>query len=344
MITGDHATTAQAIGRELALTGDDAAVLTGPQLAELDDDQLRQAARSTAIYARVAPEQKLRVVRALQNEGEIVAVTGDGVNDAPALKAADIGVAMGRGGTDVAREAADIVLTDDNFVSITAAIEEGRITFDNVRKMIFFLLSTNAAEVVVVLAALALGWPLPLLATQILWLNLVTDTLQGTPLAFEPGEPDVLCRPPRPLHEGIVSRLIWERIGLSAVVLAVGTLGLFWWELANGASLTEAQTVALTTLVLFQAVQAGNARSEWRSLLRMSPFSNRLLLLGAVSSVLVHAAALYFPPTQFVLRVEPIGVGAWVRIVLVASTILGAVELHKALRRQQTAPAGPAPV
>ena len=146
---------------------------------------------------------------------------------------------MGRGGTDVAREAADIVLTDDNFVSITAAIEEGRITFDNVRKLVFFLLSTNAAEVIVILAALALGWPLPLLATQILWLNLVTDTLQGTPLAFEPGEPDVLRRPPRPLQEGIVSRLIWERIGLSAVVMGVGILALFWWELSHGASLTR---------------------------------------------------------------------------------------------------------
>jgi magnesium-transporting ATPase (P-type) len=333
MITGDHAATAQAIGKELAVTSDGAAVLTGAQLAELDDHQLRQAAKSTALYARVAPEQKLRVVRALQDEGEIVAVTGDGVNDAPALKAADIGVAMGRGGTDVAREAADIVLTDDNFVSITAAIEEGRITFDNVRKMVFFLLSTNAAEVVVILAALALGWPLPLLATQILWLNLVTDTLQGTPLAFEPGEPDILRRPPRPLREGIVSRLIWERIGLSAVVLAGGTLALFWWELNNGASLTEAQTVALTTLVLFQAFQAGNARSEWRSLFRMSPFANPLLLLGAVAAVLIHAAALYFPPTQFVLRVEPIGLDAWLRIGLTASTILVAVELHKVLRR-----------
>jgi Ca2+-transporting ATPase len=334
MITGDHATTAQAIGRELDIAGAEPRVLTGSILSELDDDQLRHEARSTAIYARVAPEQKLRVVRALQDEGEIVAVTGDGVNDAPALKAADIGVAMGRSGTDVAREAADIVLTDDNFVSITAAIEEGRITFDNVRKMIFFLLSTNAAEVVVILAALALGWPLPLLATQILWLNLVTDTLQGTPLAFEPGEPNVLHRPPRPLREGIVSRLIWERIGLSAVVLAGGTLALFWWELDNGVSLTEAQTVALTTLVLFQAFQAGNARSEWRSLFWLHPFANRWLFLGAAASVLVHAVALYLPPTQFVLRVEPIGLDAWLRAVLVATTILVAVELHKALRRQ----------
>jgi Ca2+-transporting ATPase len=339
MITGDHAATAQAIAHQLAITDDGAAVLTGSQLSDLDDDHLREAVRSTAIYARVTPEQKLRVVRALQEGGEIVAVTGDGVNDAPALKAADIGVAMGRGGTDVAREAADIVLTDDNFVSITAAVEEGRITFDNVRKLVYFLLSTNAAEVIVILAALALGWPLPLLATQILWLNLVTDTLQGTPLAFEPGEPDVLRRPPRPLREGIVSRLIWERIGLSALVLGTGTLALFQWELSHGASLPEAQTVALTALVLFQAFQAGNARSEWRSLFQMSPVSNRLLFLGTAAAVLVHAAALYFPPTQFVLQVEPIGLDAWLRIVIVASTILVGVEAHKRLRRTAPRPA-----
>ncbi|MFN8661937.1 MAG: HAD-IC family P-type ATPase [Thermomicrobiales bacterium] len=220
MITRDSAMTAQAIGRELAIDADAAGNRQiAEELAGLDDAGLRHAVRTTAIYARVAPEQKLRVVQALQ-AGEIVAVTGDGVNDAPALKAADIGVAMGRGGTDVAREAADIVLTDDNFVSITSAIEEGRITFDNIRKMVYFLLSTNAAEVVVILAALALGWPLPLLATQILWLNLVTDSLQGVALAFEPGEPDVLLRSPRPIGEGIVSRPIWVRTVLSAVLMA----------------------------------------------------------------------------------------------------------------------------
>ena len=335
MITGDSAVTAQAIGRELAIDADAAGILTGAELAGLDDAGLRYAVRTTAIYARVAPEQKLRVVRALQAEGKIVAVTGDGVNDAPALKAADIGVAMGRGGTDVAREAADIVLTDDNFVSITSAIEEGRITFDNIRKMVYFLLSTNAAEVVVILAALALGWPLPLLATQILWLNLVTDSLQGVALAFEPGEPDVLLRSPRPIGEGIVSRPIWVRTVLSAVLMASGTLALFLWELGNGASLREAQTVALTSLVLFQAFQAGNARSERRSLFSISPFSNPLLLVGAAASVLVHAAALYSPPTQFVLGVEPISLDAWLRILLVAATLLSAVELHKAILRRR---------
>ena len=335
MITGDHAATAQAIGRDVGIVRDDQETLTGSQLARLDDEELKVAARQTAIYARVAPDQKLRVVRALQAEGEVVAVTGDGVNDAPALKAADIGVAMGRSGTDVAREAADMVLADDNFVSIAAAVEEGRITFDNVRKVTFFLLSANSAEVLTILVALTLNWPLPLLAAQILWLNLVTDSVQVTALAFEPGEPEILRRPPRPTGEGILSRLLWERVGLSAVVMGVGTLALFRWELEAAGSESVARTVALTALVLFQAFQVGNARSEERSVFHLSPVSNPFLLLATVAAVLIHAAALYLPLTQYVLRVEPIGFDAWVRAFLVAATILVAVELDKAIRRRR---------
>jgi P-type E1-E2 ATPase len=163
------------------------------------------------VYARVAPEHKLRVVQALRKAGEVVAVTGDGVNDAPALKAAEIGIAMGKSGTDVAREASDMVLADDNFVSIYAAVEEGRITFDNLRKVTFFLVSTGAAAIMMILTSLSLGWPLPMVPAQLLWLNLVTNGLQDLALAFEPGEPDVLKRPPRPRAEGVMSRLLWER-------------------------------------------------------------------------------------------------------------------------------------
>jgi Ca2+-transporting ATPase len=301
----------------------------------MDEPTLRRRVEAVSLYARVAPEHKLRVVRALQSHGEVVGVTGDGVNDAPALKAADIGIAMGKSGTDVAREAADMVLADDNFVSIYAAVEEGRITFDNVRKVTFFLISTGAAEILAILTTLALGWPLPFLPAQILWLNLVTNGLQDIALAFEPGEPGVRKRPPRRRAEGIISRLLWERTVIAGLVMAAGTLVLFQWELAQTNSLSRAQTVALTTMVLFQMFQVGNARSEFESVFRKSPLSNRFLFLAAAAAMVVHIAALYLPPTQFVLRVEPIELEAWGRMVLVALTIIPAMELHKFLRRGQ---------
>jgi magnesium-transporting ATPase (P-type) len=334
MITGDHAATASAIGRELGLAGPGAEVLTGAELAGMDDEALGRRVGTVSVYARVAPEQKLRVVRALQQAGEVVAVTGDGVNDAPALKAADIGVAMGRAGTDVAREASDMVLADDNFVSIAAAVEEGRVTFDNLRKATFFLVSTGAATILALLAALALGWPVPLLPAQLLWLNLVTNGLQDVALAFEPGDKGILNRPPRKRGEGFLSRLLWERTFISGLVMGVGTLGVFYWELSAGTTLPEARTAALTTLVLFQAFQVGNARSETQSVFLRSPFSNPFLLIATASALLIHMGALYFGPTQYVLRVVPFGdLGTLARIVLVAATIIIAMELHKLLRR-----------
>jgi Ca2+-transporting ATPase len=332
MITGDHAATALSIGRQLGIAAHDTPTLTGNELEQLTDSALHERVKHVSIYARVAPEHKLRVVQALRHVGEVVAVTGDGVNDAPALKAADIGIAMGKSGTDVAREAADMVLADDNFVSIKAAVEEGRITFDNLRKVTFFLVSTGVAAIIMILTALSAGWPLPMVAAQLLWLNLVTNGLQDVALAFEPGEPDVLQRSPRPRGEGVMSRLLWERTLVAGLVMAVGTLALFRWELDQTGSLARSQTVALTAMVLFQMFHVGNCRSEHRSAFTKSPLSNPFLFVATAAALLIHVGALYFPPTQVILRVEPIEAAAWIRIVAVAATIVVAVEIHKLLR------------
>lgn len=334
MITGDHAATARAIGTDLGITSADGQVVTGTDLEQLDDRALDDAVQRVDIFARVSPSHKLRVVEALKRNDHVVAVTGDGVNDAPALKASDIGIAMGKSGTDVAREASDMVLTDDNFVSIHGAVEQGRVTFDNVRKVTFFLISTGFAATLTILGALVFQWPLPFVPAQLLWMNLVTNGLQDVALAFEPAEPGVLKRPPRKRHEGIISRLLWERTAIAIIVIAAGTLLMFWWELDRGASMVQAQSVALTTLVIFQMFHVGNARSDYRSAFRVSPFSNPYLFIAVAAAFTVHVLALYLSPTQLVLRVEPIPLDAWIRIFLVGLSIVVAVELHKFIRRR----------
>jgi magnesium-transporting ATPase (P-type) len=336
MITGDHAVTARAIGERLGIAEADEPALTGAELARTDDAALSDLVGETSVYARVTPDDKLRIVRAVQRNGEVAAVTGDGVNDAPALKAADIGIAMGRGGTDVAREAADMVLADDNFVSIYAAVGEGRITFDNLRKTTFFLISTGAALVFAILVALGLDWPLLFLPAQVLWLNLVTNGLQDVALAFEPGEPGVIDRPPRDPDEGILSKLLWQRTVATGAIMAAGTLLLFRHALTTTDSLAQAQTVAVTTMVFFQAFHAGNARAERTSVFRLDPRANPFLLLAVAGALLVHVSSIYLPPTQFVLRFEPFPLRFWLPMILVASAVLVTNEVHKLLGRRQS--------
>jgi magnesium-transporting ATPase (P-type) len=332
MITGDHATTGLAIAERLGIASADERAMTGAELERIDDDELTRLVERASVYARVSPQHKLRIVTALQRIGHTVAVTGDGVNDAPALKAADIGAAMGRSGTDVAKEAADMVVTDDNFASIFAAVEEGRVAFDNVRKTTFFLISTGAAAVVAVLASLIFRFPLPFLPAQMLWLNVVTNGVQDVALAFEPGEPDVLQRKPRPRREGVISALLWERTAIAGVVMALGTLFLFFRELNAHNDLETARTVALTTMVLFQVFHVGNSRSEHRSAFAKSPFSNPFLLIGTLIAVSLHIAALYLPFTQFVLRVTPLDLETWAWMIAVAASVIVVVEIHKLVR------------
>ena len=330
MVTGDHPTTALAIARDLGLASKAEEVITGAQIMGAGQAQLVRLIDTAKVFARVAPHQKLEIVQAAQAAGHYVAVTGDGVNDAPALRAGNIGVAMGRGGTDVAREAAELVLTDDHYATIVAGIEEGRVAYDNVRKVIYLLVSTGAAEVVLVSLAIAFGLPLPLLPAQLLWLNLVTNGIQDVALAFERGEPGILERAPRPPRESIFNRLMIERTVVAAVTMGcIGFLA-FQWMLDQGWSETTARNHLLLLMVLFENVHIFNSRSELISALRISPRKSPILMVGAALAFLAHVAMLYLPWGQQLLETEAVPASSWAALVFMALSILLTMELHKA--------------
>ncbi|MEE8329506.1 MAG: HAD-IC family P-type ATPase [Thermodesulfovibrionia bacterium] len=335
MITGDHAITAQAIARKLGIISDEAAVLIGKELEAMSDEELYLKVKDVSVYARVSPQHKLRIVEQLKKHGDIVAVTGDGVNDAPALKAAHIGIAMGRIGTDVAKEASDMVLADDNFASIFAAVEEGRIVYDNIKKVTLFLVSCGLGELLAILATILMGLPIPYIPAQILWLNLVTNGLQDIALAFEPGEKGILNRPPKNPKEGILSSLMIQRTFLMGVVLALGTLFMFILSLNSGMTLEKARTVALTTMVFFQFFQAWNCRSETQSIFKISLISNPLLFLSMITAFFAHLAVLYVPSFQWIFRTVPIGIPEWIGIITVSITVVFAIEIDKLIRRRK---------
>jgi magnesium-transporting ATPase (P-type) len=345
MITGDHRLTSLAIARQLDLTHDVDTVVTGDELATFSPERLAATIRTARVFARVTPRQKLQIVEAARAAGHFVAVTGDGVNDAPALRAANIGVAMGRGGTDVAREAAGLVISDDNFATIIAGIEEGRIAYDNVRKVIFLLVSTGAAEMVLVTLAVATGSPLPLTAAQLLWLNLVTNGIQDVALAFEPGQGDELDRPPRPPDEPIFDWVMLQRIVISAVVMGVASFLIFRLWLGNAsagaadhdtAALAAARNATLLLMVLFENAHLANCRSETRSALALPLRRSPLLLAGSLAALAVHLLAMHWPPARGLLDVAPVNGREWLVLMAVAATILPAIELHKWWCRRRT--------
>lgn len=335
MITGDHAITAQAIAQDLGIgSHEQVEVLTGKDLETMDDEDLFGKVQDVSVYARVSPAHKLRIVQQLKNHGEIVAVTGDGVNDAPALKAAHIGVAMGRTGTDVAKEAADMVITDDNFASIFNAVREGRVVYDNIKKVIFFLIPTGIAAVLSIIGALMLGLPVPYVPAQLLWINLVTNGLQDVALAFEPGEKGIIDRPPRDPREGIMTSLLIQRIALVGIAISVGVIFNYRAALNSGDSIEQARTVAVTTMVFFQFFQAYNARSELGSIFRINPMSNLFLFFGMIAAFFAQLAVLYVPVFQRIFRTVPLAAPEWLEVILVSITIIVIVEIDKWIRRK----------
>jgi cation-transporting ATPase F len=331
MITGDHAATAEAIARQVGVLDDDGgdAVLTGDELRALPDADLPDAVERAAVFARVTPEQKLRLVEALQARDHVVAMTGDGVNDAPALKQADIGIAMGLGGTEVAKEAGDMVLTDDDFATIEAAVEEGRGVFDNLTKFIVWTLPTNTGEALVILVAIVLGATLPILPTQILWINMTTAVALGLTLAWEPREPGIMTRPPRDPRRSLLTGPVLFRTLLVSVLLTAGAWWVFELEGAAGASVEASRTAAVNVFVMAQLFYLFSCRSLDVSVWRIGLFSNRVLLVGVAVQLLLQALFTYLPAMNALFDTAPIGIGAWGRIILVAAAVTSVAALDK---------------
>ena len=330
MITGDQKITAQAIAIELGIVG---TVVTSAELDAMSDAELSAGIDAMGVFTRATPEQKVRIVLALKERGHVTAMTGDGVNDAPALKTADIGVAMGLSGTDVAREAATMVLTDDNFATIVKAVKEGRTIYDNIVKFVRFQLSTNIGAILTVLIAPFLGLPLPFTPIQLLWVNIIMDGPPAMALGVDPAQPDTMSHRPRKTVDRILKLRLLGKLMSYGTIMMIGTLGVLWWGLQNGSAI-HAQSLAFTTFVLFQVFNAFNARVAKRSTFNANFFRNRALWIALISVVVLQVLAIQWAPAQAIFNVERLSASDWLLATVVASSVLLLEEIRKWIRRQ----------
>jgi magnesium-transporting ATPase (P-type) len=338
MITGDHPNTAMSLAKRSGIATSGMHAVTGKQLAlafAQGTAVFSDCVHSTQVFARISPHQKKQIVEQIMLDGDFVAVTGDGVNDAPALNHAHVGIAMGLRGTDVARESSDLILTDDRFSSIVDGITQGRIVYNNIRKVIFLLISTGAAEILLVMFSLLFGTPLPLFPLQLLWLNLVTNGIQDVALAFEPAEGNELKQPARAPDEPIFNRLMVERIVVNAIVMACLAFALFKWQIDSGVAEQEARNMTLLLMVLFENVHVLNSRSEKLSIFKQYFFGNKFLLFGMLAAQGIHIGAMYTPGIRELLQLSPVSLVQWSSLLAIATFLIVVDELHKWFHRQE---------
>lgn len=332
MITGDHPLTAIAVAKMLGIASDKSRVLKGSDIDKMSDDELFEALREVNVFARVSPENKLRIVKQVIKHGNIVAVTGDGVNDAAALKAAHVGVAMGKTGTEVTKETADMIVLDDNFASIHAAIVEGRIVYDNIRKATFFLIPTGLAAILSIVFSMFYGIPMPYLPIHLLWINLVTNGLQDISLAFEPGEKEVEIRKPRDPKEPIMNSVLIQRTFIVGFLIAAGVVFVFKKALLAGYDIEHARTLAVTVMVFFQFFQCINSRSETKSIFRISPLSNPFLGIAILLALIAQLLFIYEPNFNKIFSTKPLTEYDWILILAISLTVIVVVEVDKKIR------------
>ena len=333
MITGDYKDTAVAIAKELGIIESEAGAMTGAELDKINDAELTKAVKKVSVFARVSPAHKVKIVEAFKSNGEITAMTGDGVNDAPALKRADIGVAMGITGTDVAKETAEMILTDDNFASIVSAVEEGRVIYSNIRKFIFFLLSCNVGEILIIFFAMLFGWPIPLEPIQLLWLNLVTDAFPALALGMEAAEPNIMRRPPRDPKSPIIDRTMMWGIILQSIAMTVAVLGIFRYVLTTSDNLRLAENYAFVTLIISELLRSYTARSEIYSIFKIGFFTNKYILGGTLLSFVMVLVVLYIPFLQPIFGTIPFKPNQWILAIIFAIIPSIVAELTKAYFR-----------